>query len=124
MPVRVGSETTNSFNPIKRLIIWTSEFFTSRRRDILKNFTMKKSTVISISVILFALHSLQSCRQDEMDMMPENNTLASKKYQQKIYHKTEKDSIQTTSEFSSDDSEFEIDDPPPKDKDQWKLVSP
>lgn len=89
-------------------------------RDNLKNFTMKKTTVISISVILFILCTLQSCRQDGMDFGPENNRLVEKEYQQKLYLKTEKDTMQTTSNLQFDEDGNEIKDPPPKDKDQWK----
>ncbi len=81
---------------------------------------MKKTTVISISVILFTLCTLQSCRQDEMDLGPENNSLAEKENQQKLYLKTEKDTMQTTSNLYFDENGNEIKDPPPKDKDQWK----
>lgn len=81
---------------------------------------MKKTTVISISVILFTLCTMHSCRQDEMDLRPENNNLAEKENQQKLYLKTEKDSMKTTSDLHFDENGNEIKDPPPKDKDQWK----
>ncbi|WP_286770930.1 hypothetical protein [Sphingobacterium sp. 40-24] len=81
---------------------------------------MKKTTVISISVILFTLCTLQSCRQDEMDLRPESNSLAEKESQQKLYLQTEKDTMQTTSNLYFDENGNEIKDPPPKDKDQWK----
>ncbi|WP_312336265.1 hypothetical protein [Sphingobacterium sp.] len=81
---------------------------------------MKKTTVISISIILFTLCALQSCRQDEMDIVPESNSLAEKENQQKLYLKTENDTLQTTSNLSFDVDGNEIKDPPPKDKDQWK----
>ncbi|EFK36068.1 MULTISPECIES: hypothetical protein [Chryseobacterium] len=81
---------------------------------------MKKTTVISISIILFILCTLQSCRQDEMEIVPEENSLAEKENQQKLYLKTENDTLQTTSNLSFDADGNEIKDPPPKDKDQWK----
>ncbi|WP_241282645.1 hypothetical protein [Chryseobacterium timonianum] len=81
---------------------------------------MKKTTVISISIILFTLCGLQSCRQDEMDLVPESNSLVEKENQQKLYLKTENDTLQTTSNLSFDVDGNEIKDPPPKDKDQWK----
>lgn len=81
---------------------------------------MKKTTVISISIILFTLCALQSCRQDEMDLVPESNSLVEKENQQKLYLKTENDTLQTTSNLSFDVDGNEIKDPPPKDKDQWK----
>ncbi|WP_333621043.1 hypothetical protein [Sphingobacterium multivorum] len=81
---------------------------------------MKKTTVISISIILFTLCALQSCRQDEMDIVPESSSLAEKENQQKLYLKTENDTLQTTSNLSFDVDGNEIKDPPPKDKDQWK----
>ncbi|WP_394678734.1 hypothetical protein [uncultured Sphingobacterium sp.] len=81
---------------------------------------MKKTTVISISIILFSLCTLQSCRQDEMEIVPEKNSLAQKENQQKLYLKTENDTLQTTSNLSFDADGNEIKDPPPKDKDQWK----
>lgn len=81
---------------------------------------MKKTTVISISIILFTLCALQSCRQDEMDIVPESNSLAEKENQQKLYLKTENDTLQTASNLSFDVDGNEIKDPPPKDKDQWK----
>ncbi|MDQ1805023.1 hypothetical protein RAH57_13570 [Chryseobacterium sp. CKR4-1] len=81
---------------------------------------MKKTTVISISIILFTLCALQSCRQDEMQIVPEGNRLAEKENQQKLYLKTENDTLQTTSNLSFDVDGNEIKDPPQKDKDQWK----
>ncbi len=81
---------------------------------------MKKTTVISISIILFTLCALQSCRQDEMDIVPESKSLAEKENQQKLYLKTENDTLQTASNLSFDVDGNEIKDPPPKDKDQWK----
>ncbi|WON94339.1 hypothetical protein [Sphingobacterium sp. UGAL515B_05] len=81
---------------------------------------MKKTTVISILIILFTLCALQSCRQDEMDLVPESNSLVEKENQQKLYLKTENDTLQTTSNLSFDVDGNEIKDPPPKDKDQWK----
>ncbi|WP_123868082.1 hypothetical protein [Chryseobacterium lactis] len=81
---------------------------------------MKKTTVISISIILFTLCTLQSCRQDEMDIVPESKSLAEKENQQKLYLKTENDTLQTASNLSFDVDGNEIKDPPPKDKDQWK----
>lgn len=79
---------------------------------------MKKTTVISISIILFTLCALQSCRQDEMDIVPKSKSLAEKENQQKLY--LENDTLQTTSNLSFDVNGNEIKDPPPKDKDQWK----
>ncbi|WP_353151558.1 hypothetical protein [Chryseobacterium sp.] len=81
---------------------------------------MKKTTVISISIILFTLSALQSCRQDEMDLRPENNRLAQKENKQKLFLKTENDTLQTTANLQFDENGNEIKDPPPKDKDQWK----
>ncbi|WP_156167757.1 hypothetical protein [Sphingobacterium sp. Ag1] len=81
---------------------------------------MKKTTVISISVILFTLCALQSCRQDEMDIAPETSSLAEKENQQNLYLKTETDSLQTSSDLQFDGDGNEIKDPPPKDKDQWR----
>lgn len=81
---------------------------------------MKKTSVISISIILVALYSLQSCRQDNMDTSTENNSLVEKEYQQKLSLKSVNDSIVTTSEIKFDENGNEIADPPPKDKDQWR----
>lgn len=63
---------------------------------------------------------MHSCRQDEMDLRPENSNLAEKEIQQKHYLKTEKDTMKTTSDLHFDENGNEIKDPPPKDKDQWK----
>lgn len=81
---------------------------------------MKKTTVISISIILFALYSLQSCRETEMDQVPESNVSVEKKYTKKEYMKTENDSLQSDSVVQFDEHGNEIIDPPPKDRDQWK----
>lgn len=81
---------------------------------------MKKTSVISISIILLALYSLQSCRQDNMDTVPENNSLVEKEHQQKLSLKSTHDSLATTSELQFDENGHEIADPPPKDKDQWR----
>jgi hypothetical protein len=54
-----------------------------------------------------------------MDQRPENNSLAEKENQQKLYLKTEKDTMQTTN-LHFDENGNEIKDPPPRDKDQWK----
>lgn len=81
---------------------------------------MKKTTVISISVILFTLCTLQSCREDEMVLIPESNSLAEKENQQNLYLKTETDSLQVPLDLQFDGDGNEIKDPPPKDKDQWK----
>ncbi|WP_157761366.1 hypothetical protein [Chryseobacterium camelliae] len=81
---------------------------------------MKKKTVISISIILFSLCSTESCRQDEMDMAPENTSLVQKGKQKTTYQKTENDTVKTASNLQFDDSGVEIADPPPKDKDQWR----
>ncbi|MGG7466769.1 hypothetical protein [Chryseobacterium arthrosphaerae] len=50
---------------------------------------MKKTTVISISIILFSLCTLQSCRQDEMEIVPEKNSLAEKENQQALFKNRE-----------------------------------
>lgn len=55
-----------------------------------------------------------------MEIVPERNSLAEKENQQKIYLKTENDTLQTTSNLNFDAYGNEIKDPPPKDKDQWK----
>ncbi|WP_426477518.1 hypothetical protein ACP3T3_20205 [Chryseobacterium sp. CBSDS_008] len=81
---------------------------------------MKKTTVISISVVLITLCILQSCRQDEMDVAPERNSVVEKEIQQNLYLKTEKDTLQISSNTYLDENGNEIKDPPPKDKDQWK----
>jgi len=80
---------------------------------------MKKTTVISLSIILFSLCALQSCKQNEMDLAPENNSLVEKEYQQKVYLKKESDSMQTKTNLHFDENGNVIPDPPPKDKDQW-----
>ncbi|PUV24403.1 hypothetical protein [Sphingobacterium athyrii] len=80
---------------------------------------MKKTKVISLSIILLSLSVLHSCRQDEMDIAPENNNLVEKEYQEKVHLKTENDSTQTTASLYFDEKGNEIVDPPPKDKDQW-----
>lgn len=81
---------------------------------------MKKTTVISLSIILFSLFAAQSCRQDEMDIAPENNSLVEKEYQQKVYLKTASDTMHTTANYHFDENGNIIPDPPPKDKDQWR----
>ncbi|WP_124535610.1 hypothetical protein [Chryseobacterium sp. KBW03] len=81
---------------------------------------MKKKTIISISIILFSLCSMESCRQDEMDMAPENTSLVQKGKQKTTYQKTENDTVKTASNLQLDESGVEIADPPPKDKDQWR----
>lgn len=70
--------------------------------------------------MLFTLFTVQSCRQDENELVPDRNSLVKKKDQQKLYLKTANDTLKTTSNLSFDADGNEIKDPPPKDKDQWK----
>lgn len=81
---------------------------------------MKKKTVISIALILFSVCALQSCRQDEMELAPENTSLVPKGKQETTYQKRENDTVKTVANVQLDDTGVAIADPPPKDKDQWK----
>lgn len=57
---------------------------------------------------------MESCRQDEMDMAPENTRLVQKEKQKTTYQKTENDTVKTASNLQFDDSGVEIADPPQK----------
>jgi len=81
---------------------------------------MKKTKIISISIILVSLYALQSCRQEEMDQIPENDLSVEKNYTKKEYMKNENDSLKSNSVVQFDEHGNEIIDPPPKDRDQWK----
>lgn len=81
---------------------------------------MKKTTIISIAIILFSLCTFQSCRQDETEMVPEYTSLERNDKQEMTYLKTEKDTVKTAANLHLDHSGVAIADPPPKDKDQWK----
>ncbi len=72
-------------------------------------------------IILLSVCVLQSCRQDEMDITPEHHHLVEKTSRQRLYLKTENDTMNATSNFTFDENGNEIVDPPPKDKDQWKF---
>lgn len=81
---------------------------------------MKNKTVISISVFIFMLCTVQSCERDDMNLAPEISNLGSKGSKQNLLLKAEKDTLQMTTNILLDRDGNEIKDPPPKDKDQWK----
>lgn len=66
------------------------------------------------------LCTVQSCERDDMNLAPEISNLGNKENKQNLSFKTEKDTLQTTSNILLDHDGNEIKDPPPKDKDQWK----
>lgn len=83
---------------------------------------MKKTTVISITIMLFSFCALQACREYEMDIEPDHGNQASKEYRQRMYQKIEADSVKAPVLYF-DGKESQVADPPPKDKDQWRYKS-
>jgi hypothetical protein len=96
---------------------------TTPGRDNQKKFTMKKTTVISLLMLLPSLSALHSCRWEEMDPTPDDLTLANKKLTEEEYSKKENDSINAVVELTPDEDDSLPSDPPPKDKDQWRYSS-
>ncbi|MCL1666548.1 hypothetical protein M2T82_00580 [Elizabethkingia ursingii] len=81
---------------------------------------MTKATIISISVIIFTLSTMQSCRDNEIDPEPENKVLSEKIRTENVNKKTDSDSLQTAPTYLVGENGNETADPPPKDRDQWK----
>ena len=76
-------------------------------------------TIISISIVLFALSSIYSCRQDEMDIVPNNESLVSAEKKNNVSSKSG-DTLQASENLHNDQGGSEVADPPQKDKDQWR----
>lgn len=71
-------------------------------------------------MIFFSLCAMKSCREQEIDLLPEKADPAEKIHYEKVYMKTEKDSVESPRELYLDGNGNEVFDPPPKDRDQWK----
>lgn len=83
-----------------------------------------KTTIISIISIITCLFSLQSCRDSEMENLEEIKIQKEEKIPTKFYMKTENDSLETTNNSVLNENIDQETDPPPKDRGQWKIVSP
>ena len=80
-------------------------------------------TIISISIVLFSLCNIYSCREDEMDIIPENKTSVVKTNQERNFESKKTDSSNATTNLLFDENGNQIADPPPRDKDQWRIPS-
>lgn len=81
-----------------------------------------KTTIISIILIITCISFLNSCREHELENMEELQMKKESKMPTKMFMKSENDSLNITSSLEIVENKGEGDDPPPKDRGQWKLV--
>jgi len=80
---------------------------------------MKKSTIISIAIILGGVLNLSSCREDDIDQMAKSNTSIMEKHKKNQVMKNTQDSITVNTLSNSEENGSTLADPPPKDRGQW-----
>lgn len=78
-----------------------------------------KKTIISITLILSAFATVYSCRNDDMDQLTEKQIPTVKNQQNRIYSRSDSDSLQTYGDYLFRENESPKLDPPPKDRDHW-----
>ncbi|OCA77125.1 hypothetical protein BBI01_01285 [Chryseobacterium artocarpi] len=80
---------------------------------------MKKSTIISLVMILTSIGTLSSCREDEMDQMEKTQPPLIEKNNKNMSMRNIQDTLTVSTNSNANDNETSQEDPPPKDRGQW-----